>query len=183
MVTSLWSQVSGPGVATFADDTNPTSSVSFDVAGSYVLELTGDDGLLQTSDQVTVTVDPPANTAPVVDAGVDQSITLGDGAVLDGSVSDDGLPDPPGVVTSLWSQVSGPGVATFADDTNPTSSVSFDVAGSYVLELTGDDGLLQTSDQVTVTVDPANTAPVVDAGVDQSITFGGWGGFGWVGVR
>ena len=101
-----------------------------------------------------------------------------------GRCPDDGLPDPPGVVTSLWSQVSGPGVATFADDTNPTSSVSFDVAGSYVLELTGDDGLLQTSDQVTVTVDPpANTAPVVDAGVDQSITFGGWGGFGWVGVR
>ena len=101
VVTSLWSQVSGPGVATFADDTNPTaSSVSFDVAGSYVLELTGDDGLLQTSDQVTVTVDP-ANTAPVVDAGVDQLITLGDGAVLDGSVSDDGLPSAAGVVTSL----------------------------------------------------------------------------------
>ena len=93
-----------------------------------------------------------SNGPPVVDAGVDQSITLGDGAVLDGSVSDDGLPDPPGVVTTVWSQVSGPGAATFGDAKAVDTSVSFSAAGSYVLRLTADDSVLSTSDEVTVTV-------------------------------
>ena len=41
----------------------------------------------------------PLNTAPVVDAGPDQDILLTEEALLDGSVVDDQLPDPPGVTT------------------------------------------------------------------------------------
>ena len=44
---------------------------------------------------------------------VDQVVLPGE-AVLDGTVTDDGLPDPPGAVTVEWSQVSGLGPVTFA---------------------------------------------------------------------
>jgi hypothetical protein len=94
------------------------------------------------------------NHAPDVSAGPDQVVTLPDQATLQGSVSDDGLPNPPGTVTTTWSQVSGPGTATFTDTSSPTTTASFDAAGTYVLRLTGDDTAIQSSDNVTVTVLP-----------------------------
>ena len=108
---------------------------------------------------------PPINTAPLVDAGADRILTLPNSIALQGSFSDDGLPNPPGAVTVSWSQFSGPGTASFGDTTSPTSTVSFDVAGEYVLRLTVSDGEFSTSDDVTVTVnEPApNTAPVLQA--------------------
>jgi hypothetical protein len=58
---------------------------------------------------------PSENQAPVVNAGLDQTITLPASANLDGTVSDDGLPNPPGTVTTTWSQLSGPSLVTFSD--------------------------------------------------------------------
>ena len=79
-----------------------------------------------------------------------------DGCDLAGSVTDDGLPTPPGLVTAAWSKVSGPGTVAFADATAASTTATFSAAGSYVLRLTGDDGALTVSDDVTVTVsDPA----------------------------
>ena len=81
--------------------------------------------------RLTVTVDP-ANTAPVVGAGVDQTITQPASAVLDGTVSDDDLL----AVTTTWSQISGPGTVTFADANAVDTTASFSSAGTYVLRLT-----------------------------------------------
>jgi hypothetical protein len=54
------------------------------------------------------------NAPPTVEAGSAQTVTLPDSATLDGAmVSDDGLPDPPGMVATAWSQVSGPGMVSF----------------------------------------------------------------------
>src|SRR5262245_44084420 len=50
---------------------------------------------------------PPVNQPPGVNAGLDQTITLPSSANLIGTVSDDGLPNPPGAVTTTWSKVSG----------------------------------------------------------------------------
>ena len=98
-----------------------------------------------------------ANHAPVVNAGPDQTVKLPAQGTMQGSVTDDGLPTPP-TLTSSWSQVSGPGTASFADPTDPTTSVTFPVDGTYVLRLTGDDGALQSLDDVTVTVLPEGVA-------------------------
>jgi uncharacterized protein YjiK len=92
------------------------------------------------------------NQAPVVSAGYDQTVTLPNAAALDGTVNDDGLPDPPGAVTTLWTQVGGPGTVSFGDASAVDTSASFSVAGTYVLRLTADDGELTASDEVTVTV-------------------------------
>lgn len=94
----------------------------------------------------------PGNLPPVVNAGPDLSITLLNNAVLDGTLSDDGLPNPPGAVTTTWSQVSGPGTVTFANASAVDTTASFSAAGSYVLRLTANDSLLSASDDVTVTV-------------------------------
>jgi len=94
------------------------------------------------------------NQAPVVDAGADISIRLPQDASLDGTVSDDGYPDPPGQVTSTWSVQSGPGTVTFADASAVDTIAAFDTPGSYVLVLTADDGERIGTDQVNVTVNP-----------------------------
>lgn len=90
------------------------------------------------------------NTAPSVEAGNTLVTEVSVAVTLEGIVTDDGLPS--GTLTSLWTVDSGPGIATFVDATNPTSDVTFDTAGTYVLRLTGDDGALTASDTVTVLV-------------------------------
>jgi VCBS repeat-containing protein len=102
----------------------------------------------------------PPNQPPSVDAGDDQTITLSQSASLVGSVSDDGLPDPPAAVTVLWSKVSGPGTVSFADANAISTTASFSSTGTYVLRLTADDSGLMASDDVKVYVNPENTAPL-----------------------
>jgi hypothetical protein len=173
MLTTTWSQVSGPGVVTFGDGSAVDTTASFSTEGTYVLRLTADDGELNAGDEVTITVNPqPGNQAPVVNAGADQNVTLSIGASLNGTVSDDGLPNPPDAVTITWSQVSGPGVVTFGDASVVDTSASFSTEGAYVLRLTADDSELSASDEVTITVSsqPDNQAPIVNAGADQTVT-------------
>ena len=168
-VTVAWSEVSGPGTVTFGDAGSLTSTAAFSAAGSYTLRLTANDGALSGTDEVVVTVSA-ANQAPVANAGVDASVSLPNTLTLAGSVSDDGLPDPPGTVTVAWSEVSGPGTVTFGDAGSLTSTAAFSAAGSYTLRLTANDGALSGTDEVVVTVSAANQAPVANAGVDASVS-------------
>src|SRR5262249_58838299 len=91
--------------------------------------------VLQASDDMSVTVNVagPGNQAPTVNAGPDQTITLPSSANLVGTVSDDGLPNPPGAVTTTWSKVSGPGTVTFGNAAAVSTTASFSLSGSYVL--------------------------------------------------
>jgi VCBS repeat-containing protein len=107
---------------------------------------------------VTITVQPPVNQAPVVNAGTDQVIVYPRNLVLTGKVTDDGLPNPP-ALTYAWSKVSGPGTVTFTPISGSatsgvpfTSTVTFSRTGSYTLRLTGKDGVLSSSDDVVVSV-------------------------------
>ncbi len=95
---------------------------------------------------------PGFNTAPSVDAGPDQTITLPAPASLSGTATDDGLPNPPSALTYTWSQVSGPALVSFDHANAQATTVSFTTAGVYVLQLTADDSELTGSDTVTITV-------------------------------
>jgi autotransporter-associated beta strand protein len=55
-----WSQVSGPGVATFAGSNNANATVTFDTAGTYVLQATATLGSTTASATRTVHVATPA---------------------------------------------------------------------------------------------------------------------------
>jgi hypothetical protein len=107
----------------------------------------------------------PANRAPSVNAGVDGSTVLPAGVSLDGTVADDGLPDPPGAVTTAWSEVSGPGNVAFANGAAVDTTATFSAPGTYVLRLTATDSALSASDDVTVTVAPAGSTLSLDVGV------------------
>jgi hypothetical protein len=54
------------------------------------------------------TFGPPSNRPPTVFAGPDLDVIPPAAATLNGSVTDDGLPNPPGVCKA-WSKVNGPG--------------------------------------------------------------------------
>jgi hypothetical protein len=118
-----------------------------------------------------------ANRPPRVDAGGDQSVTLPAKATLDGTVSDDGLPS--GVLSSMWKEVRGPGVAKFADASAADTTVSFSQGGTYVLRLDASDGELSSCDEITVTVLDFGSPPDLaitslslpsGAGADTTIT-------------
>ena len=98
---------------------------------------------------------PPVNVAPVVSAGPDLVVTLPADAVLDATVSDDGLPSPPAALTTSWTVDSGPGPVTFQNAAAVDTRATFSFAGTYVLRLTASDSALGNSDTVQVTVQPA----------------------------
>ena len=167
-LTTTWSKLSGPGTVTFANPNVTITTAAFSEAGTYTLRLTATDSELTASDDVVVEVDPE-NQPPTVNAGADQTITLPAQASLNGSVTDDGWPRNSSVSVS-WTQVSGPGTASFGTPGAATTSVSFSEAGTYVLRLTASDSQLTANDEITVTVIPENHAPTVNAGGDQTIT-------------
>lgn len=143
-----WSKFSGPGSVTFSDPNVEDPTITYiSEAGTYVLALNVSDGSLQGSDYVTIT----AHNAPVVDAGDDQTVTLPANAMLNATVTDDGLPLPT-TLTTIWNKISGPGLVTFSDPTNISTTVSFASSGTYVLQLTVADGASVASDTVILTV-------------------------------
>jgi hypothetical protein len=67
-------------------------------------------------------------------------------------VEDDGLPNPPGEVSTTWSKVSGPGTVSFDDANAVATTASFSKPGTYVLRLAADDGAVTVSDDSAVVV-------------------------------
>ncbi|NLX97045.1 MAG: hypothetical protein GXY83_12795, partial [Rhodopirellula sp.] len=153
----------------------PTSDINDD-AGALSLYMT-DRGSNEYPDgrvyEMFIGGAPPAqNRAPLVNVGEDQSIGVPDLSVpavglLDATVYDDNLPDPPGAVTTQWTMVSGPAAVTFADASSVDTTVSLPAAGSYVLRLTASDGALTASDELTVVV-AEGIAPSVNVRVAAS---------------
>lgn len=104
---------------------------------------------------------PEQNTAPVADAGADQSVVVGDTVSFDGSASSDADSD---VLTYSW-DFDGDGVE---DATGATPTYSYAAAGSYTVTLTVSDGTATATDSMTVTVGEANNPPVIDSGLDPA---------------
>ena len=100
------------------------------------------------------------NYPPVVDAGEDQSIYPMATAILDATVTDDGLPridpcDPysaPIGVTTNWSKLEGPGEVTFGDPSAFDTTASFSQWGEYTLRLTAFDGGVSYYDDIDIYV-------------------------------
>jgi hypothetical protein len=92
----------------------------------------------------------PPNQPPVVNAGPDQTITLPALASFSGTAADDG--NPISLVTSAWSQVSGPGAVVFGNAAVLETTATFSAAGTYTLRLTASDSSLSSFDDVVVIV-------------------------------
>jgi RHS repeat-associated protein len=155
-LTQLWTLQSGPAGVTFGTPTQTSTAVTFTAAGTYYFVLTASNSQMIGSATASVvvsggiTVNNP-NQPPTVYVNSAQSLTLPNNTeTLNGVATDDGLPN--GILTSYWSQVSGPAPVTFANVNQPVTQVTFPVAGDYQLRLTGSDGQLTSSGDVSVSV-------------------------------
>lgn len=149
-VTTTWSVLNGPGSVTFGNAADPNTTASFSAPGTYVLQLTANDGQLSGSSSVTIHVTSAVvNVSPTVEAGANQSVVLPNSVSLSGTASDDGLPSS--TLTSTWTKVSGPGNVAFGNAAQLSTSATFSSAGTYVLRLTVSDGELSSTDEVTIT--------------------------------
>ena len=172
-----WTLDSAPSGSTrttsdIAAATSDTPRLNMDVSGRYVLLVeVCDPSAACDTDTMTMSAAAIANTAPVSDAGVDQTVTLGDTVSVDGSGSSDADGDS---LTYYWgfnSVPSGSAIlgTSFVDREVVATSFVPDVEGVYTVKLRVDDGTDFGKDTMTVTVNPGstNTTPVADAGADQ----------------
>jgi beta-glucanase (GH16 family)/regulation of enolase protein 1 (concanavalin A-like superfamily) len=132
--TAIWTKISGPGTATFANANAPATTVTFDQVGTYLLRLTATNPAAQTSADLSVTVSHPPPLVSIVNPPA--PVALADAAHilrLTASASTNGAPGSPVIA---WSQLSGPGTATFADPAAADTHASFSAPGSYLLRCT-----------------------------------------------
>ncbi|MDX1952619.1 MAG: lamin tail domain-containing protein [Verrucomicrobiota bacterium] len=127
------------------------------------------------------------NRPPRANAGNDQSLTVASfphEAILAGSFTDDGLPEPPATVTVQWMQVSGPASAQFITSGVTNARVWIPGIGTYVFRMSASDSSLVAHDEMIITVTRPLAETVffptgsqwryLDTGVDQ--------GTNWVSV-
>lgn len=129
---------------------NPMASPS--VTTVYTVTVTHPNGCTNTDD-VTVTV----NTNPVADAGLDQTLCLGETATIGGS------PTGPAGSSYLWDNAISLSAANVA---NPIATPI--ITTTYSVTVTDGNGC-SAVDQVVITV---NSRPDADAGPDQTICTG-----------
>lgn len=163
-LTYTWSVSPSDGVA-IADASAAQTSATFAAAGTYTFTLTVSDGSLTGTDSVQVTVQPASTggSAPVVDAGLDQTIELPVNSVsLSGTATDDDSTS----LTYAWAAEPAAGV-TFADASAAATNVTFNEPGTYVLTLTVSDEAQSASDTLQVTVSPP-VYPAADTDADAA---------------
>ena len=141
--------------------------------GEYRLRLTVNDGEISSvADEVLITTSGgAANSAPIADAGADQSVTVGDTVLLDGGGSTD--PDSD-ALTYTWSIRSQPlgSSAAIDDPSSETPDFVVDSVGRYEVQLIVYDGLVNSNPDTMIVTVTTNTAPIADAGADQSVSVG-----------
>ena len=174
IVSYAWTQLSGPGTASFGTGDQASTAVSGLVQGTYRFELTVTDNSGVTASatvQVTVNAAPPVPGAPSANAGPDQTITLPTNSV---TLSGSGSETNGTIVTYAWTQVTGPSTATIANAGSAATGVSGLVQGTYAFRLTvTDNSGVTATDAMLVTVNPATPVPgppSANAGPDQTIT-------------
>lgn len=169
-LTFSWAFVSRPAGSTAVLTGATSVQPSFDVdrSGRYRVRLIVNDGTLSSvADVVDIET---LNSAPVANAGPDQSSYVGRTVTLDGSGSTDVDGNTLSYVWALISRPSGSS-ASIANPAALTPSFALDRAGVYVAQLIVNDGTVSSAAD-TVTVTTLNSAPVANAGADRSIVVG-----------
>ncbi len=186
--SGLWTKTSGPGSVTFANGTDPTTTVSATTCGTYVLTYTvtsgGGTATCTTSDDMTLNF---YDLATSVAAGDDQDRceyglpgkvpgfpyqTTLDGSFVGGDC---------GTSTGMWSVTggTGSGTITFADASVSNTTVSSTACGEYILTYTvtsgGGTATCTVSDEMTLYF--YDLPDNVSAGTAQDVCEDGSGDF------
>ncbi|WP_423821358.1 PKD domain-containing protein [Salinisphaera sp. SPP-AMP-43] len=140
-----------------------------DLAGTYVASLTVNNGDSSSEPDTVIVTASQGNSRPVANAGTDQNVSTGVVVNLDGGESFDANGDNLGYHWVLSSMPRG-SQTSLTRGSSATPSFTPDVAGQYVAQLRVDDGTLMSApDSVVVTAAAQNSAPVADAGNNQSV--------------
>jgi hypothetical protein len=149
-LTYAWTIISKPETS-FAELSNAeTATPNFiaDVYGDYTIQLiVRDPWDASAPDTVLISFE---NVPPIADAGGSKAVWIGETVYLDGTGSHDANGDP---LSYAWEIVSRPAGSAAAIDTPLEAQASFiaDAAGSYVISLVVNDGLVNSApDNITV---------------------------------
>ncbi len=152
MLTYRWTVDEGNAEqVVISDAALPRPEITFLKGGAYRLRLSVQDGVNQASDAIEISV--LQNHAPVITL----TETAFAGGVEDvfafaGTVTDDELPST-GALSVLWAVTSGNADAVSLDNAEMVgTNARFSTPGDFVLTLTADDGLLESSAEVQVTI-------------------------------
>lgn len=168
-LVSSWSLVSAPfgSVAALSVPALGRVSLTPDVAGDYVAQLTIHDGTSASHDSVVITVGPGRSVPPVARTNVPLTVSVGGTATLDATASNDADGD---LLSFKWSVISAPAASTptFSDATSARTGLRIDAEGTYIvsLQVTDQTGLTSfATTQVTTT----GGVPLAEAGADQKL--------------
>jgi hypothetical protein len=161
-----WQILSQPAGSnsTLSDSRASMPSLFIDQSGSYQIQLIVNDGNVDSAADIVLLT--TSNSAPVANAGSDQSALVGQTVVLDGTSSSDVDGDS---LVYLWSVISIPvgSSASLSDSSSAMPSINVDVAGNYTLQLVVNDGVVDSNaDSIVISTD--NTPPIANAGADLS---------------
>ncbi len=161
-----WTKITGPTAFNIVSATQAQTIINSLVEGVYQFELRVTDnagafGL----DTVTVTVNaaapspPPANLAPIANAGSNQAITLpANSTTLTGSGN-----DPDGTISSYqWTKIAGPSTFNIAAATQAQTAINGLIQGTYQFEfMVTDNQGMSARDTISVTVNIAASSSLV----------------------
>ena len=145
-------------------------SLTTDMAGVHVVALVVNDGIDDSEMDTVMVMVGGENTAPVANAGMNQTVVENDNVMLDGSGSVDADGN---TLTFNWSFTSSPvndpnPMLTNSDTATPTFPAN--VTGTYIAQLIVNDDIVDSEPAtVTVTVGDGNTPPAANAGPDQAV--------------
>jgi large repetitive protein len=169
-----WTQVAGPAVTLssstvrFPTFTAPTITRAQGTA-ALIFQLVVSDGTINSAAKLVQVTETNVNRPPVANAGPNQNVEGGALVQLDGTASAD--PDADDAITFNWTQTSGPAVVlSSATSATPTfTAPTVGVPTPIGFQLTVNDGLLNASASVVITVAPDSLPPTANAGPDQSV--------------
>ena len=165
-----WPCTDGHGTITNVTPGQNLTVVAFamDSSGNTLFtgEVTGIQVLAGQITDVGVIFLTPLNSAPVANAGPDQTVSVTDTVTLNGSASTDVDGNP---LTYSWSLTTRPtgSSATLSNPTSVNPTFVVDRFGTYVAELIVNDGTVNSLPD-TVTISTVNSRPVANAGPDQT---------------
>ena len=135
-----WSLLSGTGSANFADNTDPTTTVTVDNYGTYQFVWQEINGMnCDDDDTVAITF----FEQPVADAGMP-------GGICGLSYS---INAHPSVGTGMWTIISGPGNGYFTNPSDSATAITVDSYGNYQIAWTETNGICTDADTMTIGFD------------------------------
>jgi gliding motility-associated-like protein len=156
----LWTQVSGPSALIIPSNASNAAAFVNNTAGTYTFQYSVNNNTCSATDQVTYTIWNPPTQA---NAGPDQQLCGVTSTTIFGNV--------PVVGTGLWSQVTGPSVATISFPNTPTASLTNLQPGLYTFAWTISNGSYcsPSIDYITINV---SAAAIGTAGPNYTICEG-----------